>query len=169
MFGMIPKWAKDTSFAKHTYNARSETVMDKPSFKRAWYNNQFALIPLQTIFEPKYIEGKAHRYGIEREDGERFTVAALYEIVEIGEQIIRSMTMLTTNADNHPFMLQFHKPEDEKRSIMVIEPEHRQDWLNMHHEDAFELLKPMGDGYVAEHRPKPKKTLKTAQMDLFNG
>lgn len=169
MFGMIPKWAKDTSFAKHTYNARSETVMDKPSFKRAWYNNQFALISVQTIFEPKYIEGKAHRYGIEREDGERFTVAALDEIVKIGEQIIRSMTMLTINADNHPFMSQFHKPENEKRSIVVIEPEHRQDWLNMHHKDAFELLKPMGTGYVAEHWPKPKKPLKTAQMDVFNG
>ena len=169
MLGMVPKWAKDTSIAKHTYNARSETVMDKPSFKRAWYNNQFAIILVQTIFEPKYIEGKAYRYGIEREDNEPFTVAALYEIVKIGEQIVRSMTMLTTNADNHPFMLQFHKPEDEKRSIVVIEPEHRQDWLNMHHEDAFELLKPMGAGYVAEHLPKPKKPLKTAQMDVFNG
>ena len=158
MFGMIPKWAKDTSFAKHTYNARSETVMDKPSFKHAWYNNQFALISVQTIFEPKYIEGKAHRYGIEREDGERFTVAALYEIVEIGEQIICSMTMLTTNADNHPFMLQFHKPEDEKRSIMVIEPQHRQDWLNMHHEDASELLKPMGAGLCSGTSAKAEKT-----------
>ena len=27
-----------------------ETVMEKPSFKRAWYNNQFALIPVQTIY-----------------------------------------------------------------------------------------------------------------------
>lgn len=27
-----------------------ETVMDKPSFKRAWDNNQFALIPVQTIY-----------------------------------------------------------------------------------------------------------------------
>ena len=107
--------------------------------------------------------------GIHREDNEPFTVAALYEIVEIGEQIVRSMTMLTINKDDHPFMSQFHKPEDEKRSIVVIEPEHRQNWLNMYHEDAFELLKPMGDGYVAEHRPKPKKTLKTAQMDVFNG
>ena len=87
--------------------------------------------------------------GIERQDGEPSTVAALYEIVKVGEQIVRSMTMLTINADNHPFMSQFHKPEDEKRSIVVIEPEHRQDWLNMHHEDAFELLKPMGAGYVA--------------------
>lgn len=57
-------------------------------------------------------------------------------------------------------MSQFYKPEDEKRSIVVIEPENCQDWLNMHHEDAFELLKPMGAGYVAEHRPKPKNRLK---------
>ena len=116
-----------------------ETVLDKPSFKHAWHNNQFALIPVQTIYEP-------------------FTVAALYEIVKIGEQIVRSMTMLTTNADNHPFMLQFHKPEDEKRSIVVIEPEHPQDWLNMHHEDAFELLKPMGAGYVSGTSAKAEKT-----------
>ena len=169
MFGMVPKWAKDVSIAKHTYNARSETVMDKPSFKRAWYNNQFALIPVQTIFEPKYIDGKAHRYGIKREDEQPFTVAALYEIVKIGDAFVRSMTMLTINADNHPFMSQFHKPEDEKRSIVVIEPGHRRDWLNMHHEDAFELLLPMGNGFIAEHRPKPKKPLKTAQMDVFNG
>ena len=160
MFGMVPKWAKDTAIAKYTYNARSETVMDKPSFKRAWYNNQFALIPVQTIFEPKYIEGKAHRYGIERVDGQPFTVAALYEIVKIGEQIIRSMTMLTINADDHPFMSQFHKPKDEKRSIVVIEPQQRMDWLNMTHESAYKLLLPMGAGYVAEHCPKPKNRLK---------
>ena len=90
-------------------------------------------------------------------------------MVKIGDQLIRSMTMLTINADQHPFMSQFHKPEDEKRSIVAIEPEHRQDWLNMHHEDAFELLKPMGAGHVAEYRPKPKKPLKTAQMNVFNG
>ena len=147
MFGMIPKWAKDTSFAKHTYNARSETVMDKPSFKRAWYNNQFALIPVQTIFEPKYIDGKAHRYDIRRKDGDLFT----------GDAFIRSMTI---NADDHPFMSQFHKPKDEKRSIVVIKPQQRMDWLNMTHESAYKLLLPMGAGYVAEHRPKPKNRLK---------
>ena len=96
--------------------------------------------------------------GIERQDGEPSTVAALYEMTKIGEQIVRSMTMLTINADNHPFMSKFHKPEDEKRSIVVIEPEHRTDWLNMTHENAFELLLPMGEGYTAEYRPKPSKT-----------
>ena len=87
-------------------------------------------------------------------------MAALYEIVKIGEQIIRSMTMLTINADQHPFMSQFHKPEDEKRSIVVIEPEHLKDWLNMTHESAYKLLLPMSGDYLAEHCPKPKNRLK---------
>ena len=155
MFGMVPKWAKDISIAKHTYNARSETVMDKPSFKRAWYNNQFALIPVQTIFEPKYIDGKAHRYDIRRKDDDLFT----------GDAFIRSMTI---NADDYPFMSQFHKPEDEKRSIVVIEPQQRMDWLNMTHESAYKLLLPMSGDYLAEHCPKPKKPLKTAQIDVFS-
>ena len=155
MFGMVPKWAKDTSIAKHTYNARSQTVMDKQSFKRTWYNNQFALIPVQTIFEPKYIDGKAHRYDIRRKDGDLFT----------GDAFIRSMTI---NADDHPFMSQFHKPKDEKRSIVVIKPQQRMDWLNMTHESAYKLLLPMSGDYLAEHCPKPKKPLKTAQIDVFS-
>jgi len=32
-FGMIPHWSKDDKISRHTYNARSETVMDKPSFR----------------------------------------------------------------------------------------------------------------------------------------
>lgn len=29
-FGLIPKWAESTDITKYTYNARSETVMEKP-------------------------------------------------------------------------------------------------------------------------------------------
>lgn len=109
------------------------------------------MIPVQTIFEPKYPNaignkpGKTKRWGIYREDGESFTVAAIYEIAKIGDEVIRSMSMLTINADHHPFMSQFHKPTDEKRLIVVIEPEHRQDWLTATHQSAFELLLPMGE------------------------
>ncbi|RMM26513.1 Orf14 [Pseudomonas syringae pv. pisi] len=34
--GLIPSWSKDSKFAKRTYNARSETVAEKPSFRHAW-------------------------------------------------------------------------------------------------------------------------------------
>jgi putative SOS response-associated peptidase YedK len=32
-FGLIPSWAKDEKISRHTYNARSETVHEKPSYR----------------------------------------------------------------------------------------------------------------------------------------
>jgi hypothetical protein len=37
--------------------------------------------------------------------------------------------MLTVNADQHPVMQQFHKPGDEKRTPVIIQPEFFSDWL----------------------------------------
>lgn len=50
-FGLVPYWAKpeDAEKAKMpfgTHNARSETVGEKASFKHAWRNRQFCLIPM---------------------------------------------------------------------------------------------------------------------------
>ncbi len=85
---------------------------------------------MKKIYEPRYVNGKAERWGIYREDGLPFTVAAIYDSTVIDGQQVRSMSMLTINADAHPFMNQFHKPEDEKRSIIIIPEEYRNDWLN---------------------------------------
>lgn len=128
-FGLVAPWLDDIKKAKNTYNARTETVATKPSFRNAWKKSQFCLIPVETIFEPKYIDGKAHWYGIYRRDEMPFTVAGIYEYAVIDGTEYRSMSMLTINADHHPFMNQFHAPDDEKRSIIVIPPEHRNEWL----------------------------------------
>lgn len=32
-----------------------------------------------------------------------------------------SLSMLTVNADEHPLMRRFHKPGDEKRSVVVLD------------------------------------------------
>lgn len=164
-FGMLPRWAKDLKIARHTYNARTETVHQKPSFKHAWYRSQFALIPVETIFEPKYVEtqnsaAKPEWHGIARADGLPFTVAALYENALINGQQVRSMSMLTINADQHPFMRQFHAPEDEKRSIIVIPPSHREAWLNWNYQEAPQFFFDMPDEYVSF--PKQIATAKTA-------
>lgn len=37
--------------------------------------------------------------------------------------------MLTINADDHSFMRQFHKPEDEKRMVVILPESHYDDWL----------------------------------------
>ncbi|KQE14215.1 SOS response-associated peptidase family protein [Acinetobacter pittii] len=156
-FGLIPKWKHDLKYSHYTYNARTETVSTLHSFRHAWAKSQFALIPVEKIYEPKYVNGKAERWGIYREDRMPFTVAAIYESTIIEGQQVRSMSMLTINATNHPFMNQFHKPEDEKRSIIVIPEEYRIDWLNCKKEEAdqFFFEMPVGE-YTAEYFPKIK-------------
>ncbi|AMO40495.1 DUF159 family protein [Acinetobacter sp. BEC1-S18-ESBL-01] len=139
-FGMLPPYAKEIAFKYATYNARTETVQQKRSFKHAWLNDQFALIPVEAIYEPKYVNGKAHWYGIFRQDGQPFTLAAIFEETLIDGQKIRSMSLLTINADHHPFMKQFHKPDDEKRSVIVIPDNLRNDWLNCTHSEAKDFF-----------------------------
>jgi selenocysteine lyase/cysteine desulfurase len=40
VFGLIPPWSRDGKNFRHCYNARTETVNDKPSFRQAWRQRQ---------------------------------------------------------------------------------------------------------------------------------
>ena len=52
LFGLVPHWSQDAKLARHTFNARSETVAEKPSFREAWKRVQRCIIPAEAIFEP---------------------------------------------------------------------------------------------------------------------
>ena len=134
-FGLLPRWA-EPKLAKMTYNARSETVAEKPTFRNAWRNRQFCVIPVQSFFEPNYESGKAIRWRIERADGQPFGLAGLWE-TRTGKdgQPAWSYTMLTINADEHPLMHRFHKPDDEKRSVVVLDDADWRAWLTACQED----------------------------------
>lgn len=129
-FGLIPHWSKDTKIARHTYNARTETVTEKPSFRDAWRKAQHCIIPVESFFEPDWRSGKAVATRIGNLNGEPLGVAGLWATWRdpMGETL-HSFTMLTINADHHPFMNQFHKPADEKRMIVILPPERYDDWL----------------------------------------
>jgi len=132
-------------------------VATKPSFRHAWSKNQFCLIPVKTSFEPKYIDGKSHWYGIYREDHIPFTAVNIYEHATVNGELVISMSMLKINADDHPFMKQFHAPNDEKRSIVVIPKGRHNDWLNCNHDQAKDFLVEMP---IDEYTSEPKHEIK---------
>jgi putative SOS response-associated peptidase YedK len=130
VFGLVPPWAKDLKIVRSTYNARSETVAEKPSFRSAWKKRQFCLVPVQGFFEPNYASGKAVRWQIRRVDQKPFALAGLREWRRQEDGLeLRSFTMLTVNASDHPLMSRFHSPDDEKRSVVYIAPEDYRGWL----------------------------------------
>lgn len=129
-FGLVPHWA-EPKLARMTYNARTETVATKPSFRNAWRQGQLAAIPMQAFYEPCYETGKAVRHRIARRDGEIFWAAGLWERRLDDPGITKwSFTLLTINASEHPLMRRMHGPEDEKRSIVILPEEDRLAWLN---------------------------------------
>ena len=69
--------------------------------------------------------------------------------------------MLTINANGHAVMSLFHKPGDEKSSLVVIPEELRDEWLESTPRRAKEFLQPMpSEQFTSEPaplQPRPKK------------
>ena len=141
-FGLIPHWARDDKIARHTYNARSETVHEKPSFRDAWRKGQHAIIPIQAFYEPDWRSGKAIATRISDANGEPMGVAGLWSQWREPStgQMVYSFTMLTVNADHHPFMRQFHKSDDEKRMIIILPRGRYDEWLDAGINHRIEFL-----------------------------
>ena len=132
MFGLVAGWAKDTKISRNTYNARIESITEKASYKYAWHKRQFALVPMASFKEPNYESGKSEWWRIEREDQEPFTAAAIYDFWTDKQtnEILRSFSMITINANESPLMRRFHDPKEEKRSIVIVPAHLRKDWLH---------------------------------------
>ena len=141
-FGLIPAWAMDDKISRHTYNARSETAAEKPSYRSAWRQRQFGLVLVDNFYEPSYESGKAVRWKIELASGDPFGIACLWDRwtdPASGERVV-SFSMLTVNAEEHPVMKQFHKPGDEKRTSVIIAPELHDAWLSADATQAADLM-----------------------------
>lgn len=138
-FGLSPKWASDpVDYA--TYNARLETVENKKTFEPPFTQNQFCLVPMQAFFEPYYVDNKNHWQRIFRKDAAAFTIAGMFEYNPHFDEPVYSFTLLTHNADNEAFMQRFHRPDKEKRSIYLVEPNNREDYLRASHNEITDLM-----------------------------
>lgn len=151
-FGMLPHWAKGDAIAKQTYNARSETVAEKPSFRNAWRRRQLCLVPVESFNEPEYGQHKkSHWMSVGRRDSQPFALAGIWETRREDDRERRSFSLLTINAAGHPLMDRFHAPGDEKRSVVVVPAESIERWLDGDDEGELrELLQLMpADEYEA--------------------
>lgn len=161
LFGMVPHWAKDISGTRYTYNARTETVAEKPSYRDAWRKAQHCIIPAMAFFEPDWRSGRAVPAMIERADGQPMGIAGLWSSWRAPKgEIVYSFTMLTINADEHPLMKLFHKPTDEKRMVVILPEERYSDWLQARPEEGADFMRQ----YPAELL---KATMPQRHQELF--
>lgn len=79
-WGLVPSWAKDLSVGDRMINARSETLAEKPSYKRAFATRR-CIIPADAFYEWQKLPGQSRKQPmcIRRRDGQPMAFAGLYE------------------------------------------------------------------------------------------
>jgi putative SOS response-associated peptidase YedK len=98
---------------------------------------------------PHWAKDAKDAWRIRRADGEPMGLASLWDQwTDPGTgEVVTSFTMLTVNADGHPVMGRFHRPGDEKRSVVVLEPAQFDAWLGASVQ-AVEAVKKPADGLL---------------------
>jgi putative SOS response-associated peptidase YedK len=162
-YGMVPK-ARIAPGVKRfsTMNARAETVDQLRSFAPSWKTGQLCLVPMQGFFEPNWESGSAVRWKIGMADAAPFAVAGLYRSWrEADGSESFSFTQLTINADQHRLMQRFHRPGDEKRSLVIVARDRYDDWLGCANTGqaraCLQLYPPDLMAAAPEQKPKPTK------------
>ena len=162
-WALVPWFAKTPKLPYPTCNARAEEMAGKASYKLPWARGQRCIIPAMAFFEPNWQSGKHVPWCFRRTDGTPWGLAGLWNTwtdKETGE-VVESYTMLTLNADNHPLMNRMHRPDpkrapdqQDKRSVVPIEAEDVDTWLNAPVAEAAKLLK-LAPEAVFEAQPMP--------------
>ncbi|UXY14857.1 SOS response-associated peptidase [Chitiniphilus purpureus] len=156
-YGMVPRRRIPEGVRKYsTMNARSETLGERRAYRSAWRVGQYCLVPMYGFFEPCYVSGKAERWRIGLQDDAPFAVAGLWRSWDEPDgSLSYSFTQLTINADQHPLMRRFHKPDDEKRSLVIVPEQDYDTWLGCRN---AELARAFLTPFPAERmqaRPQP--------------
>lgn len=133
-----------------TNNCRIETVATAPTFKGPWLRGQRCIIPAEDFDEPNWSTGRNVWWRFRRADGMPWGLAGLWsewQDPQSGDTVL-SYTMLTQNCDAHPLLSRMHKPDpalpahaQDKRSVIPIEREHWDRWLNGSVEEAMALVR----------------------------
>ena len=138
-WGLVPAWPPDTTRASTLINARSETVADKPAFRRP-LRTQRCLLPASAFFEWQGEPGAKVTWRIARQDGVWFSFAGLSETwVDPDGVPLPTCSLLTTTPIAEVSLLHHRMP-------VILLPDDEDRWLNAAlttPTDLLPLLRPL--------------------------
>ena len=173
-FGLLPASAKSDK-ANSSVNARSETAATRSTFKAAYTQRQWCIVPAQCLYVPLYGESgkRPERWRIRRADRTPLSVAGLWDrwMGEDGREIV-SFALLTINCDLHPLLSRFGRPFNdkgdaaEKRTPVLLAEEDFDAWLDTTPNRAPIFCGTFGkDDLEADPSPSARRTTGPTPLD----
>lgn len=142
-WALVPAWSREPKLKYATFNARAETLPEKPAYRDAWKRSQRCLIPAISYSEYPLIEGAKRRHNIALANHCELMIAGLWSHWHAGEDDQRNtFTMITT------------APLDQiawvhNRSPLMLSPQQWDQWLCGAPEECLELLRPNDPGELS--------------------
>jgi len=132
-WGLIPPWSPDPRVGAKMFNARSETVVDKPAFREAFAERR-CLIPASGFYEWRKQGKQRQPYYFFAADERLLALAGLWERWEYpGGEVIESCSILTTAANR--LMKRIHH-----RMPVILSDEDHERWLATEPGRAADLM-----------------------------
>lgn len=143
-WGLIPRWARDEKIGYKLFNARSESVFEKPLWKQVITKNR-CLVPANGFYEWKRESDGKHPYYIHPDGKEVFSFAGVWETWKHAGRIWWTYSILTTEPNQE--MAPIHN-----RMPVILYPDDEQAWLKAdEHDQIMALLQPYDDGGLDMH------------------
>ena len=143
-WGLVPPWSPDPQVGAKMFNARSETVAEKPSFRDAFARRR-CLVPVSGFYEWQKRGARRQPHYFAPAAGELLALAGLWERWEYpGGQVLETCSVLTTTANR--LMRRIHH-----RMPVIVPGEAYDRWLATaadQADDLHDLLAPAPDAVL---------------------
>jgi putative SOS response-associated peptidase YedK len=138
LWGLIPSWSKDPLIGNKMFNARSETVDKKPSFRDA-FKKRRCLIPADGFYEWQKLGKMKKPFRFSLKSEKPFGLAGLYETwISPEKKQINTCTIITTEPNE--LIQSIHN-----RMPVIVKKELEDFWIdpdNNNKEGLLAILKP---------------------------
>jgi len=157
-WGLIPSWSRNiddaNSIRYKTFNARAESIADKPSFSSS-FRSKRCIIPVRGFFEWQHIGKIKIPWYIYHYENEIISMAGLYdEWTENNTgEVCHTCSIITTVAND--LMAEIHNSA--KRMPVILDKSDENRWIDLgtSADDALSLLKPCSSELLKAHTISP--------------
>jgi putative SOS response-associated peptidase YedK len=145
-FGLVPYWAKDPKIYRNMFNARCETITEKPSFRELIKRNR-CLVLVSGFYE---FDKTKTRHLYKHKKKKIYALAGIYDNWVSGNEKIDSFSIITTEA-NELIGKSHH------RMPVIIDEKNYETWLRSEEiAEVLGLLRPFGDEVISDERIEKK-------------
>ncbi len=121
-WGLVPSWSNEISSKFSTFNARIESLAEKPAFRTAWKQSRTCLIPIRGYYEWKVKDSEKQPYYISLKTNEPIMLAGIWDIWRKNANTLYSCSIITRSAIG--YLSDIHS-----RMPVRVNQNHALDWL----------------------------------------